>query len=371
MGCGGHWRPGASGDRANADGGEFRMVSPEFSTPIPRGGALLWTPAPTGRARAPSLRAVAGRVFAHAAAGPPRLPPPPIFRQSPFSKKSLLTNHYNVISYNETRLNSIYCEEGTVPVDVGNKLEKGGMPLYLELAQILREQIETGEYKSGDCLPTEKQISKTYGVSLITVREARRTLVDEGLIVRYSGKGTFVVENPSRGAYLAASDIKDFIYAGHAPATRRECVSCKSAPANSRAAEVLRIPVKSKILEVQSLMYIGEAPYGHTASIIPYELGRRIPKERLAEKALILLLSEICTLQIAEVDQLTMASHAEGQIAKVLEMKVGDPVLVVQRIFYDAKRIPVQMTVNTFRPDRFRHHVHVYWSALHLKPRKR
>src|SRR5574337_977754 len=102
----------------------------------------------------------------------------------------------------------------TMPTRNANTLERGGIPLYLQLAQILRGQIESGEYKVGDILPTEEQTSRDFGVSLITVREARRILADEGLISRQSGKGTFATQKPSPATYLVAPTIEDLIYGG-------------------------------------------------------------------------------------------------------------------------------------------------------------
>lgn len=74
-------------------------------------------------------------------------------------------------------------------------LEKQGISLYVQLAGILRAQFTSGNYKPGDSLPTEEQVAKDFEVSLVTVREARRLLAEEGLISRYAGRGTFAKFN--------------------------------------------------------------------------------------------------------------------------------------------------------------------------------
>lgn len=92
----------------------------------------------------------------------------------------------------------------------GNYLDRGVVPLCVQLARILRTQINSGEYKPGDALPTEEGLSKAFGVSRITVREALRILTDENLIVRHSGKGTFVAKRSGLGASVwAACTIED------------------------------------------------------------------------------------------------------------------------------------------------------------------
>lgn len=65
------------------------------------------------------------------------------------------------------------------------------IPLYVQLADTIREQIKTGEIKVGDMLPSENEMIKRYGMARLTVREALGVLVNEGLLEKRHGKGTF------------------------------------------------------------------------------------------------------------------------------------------------------------------------------------
>ncbi len=66
------------------------------------------------------------------------------------------------------------------------------VPLYRQLASIIRDSIECGEYPRDSQIPTETVLSQQYGISRITVRKALEELTDECLLVRKQGKGTFV-----------------------------------------------------------------------------------------------------------------------------------------------------------------------------------
>ena len=68
------------------------------------------------------------------------------------------------------------------------------VPLYYQLAGILREHIVSGKYHAGDRLPTEEALSKDYDVSRITIRQALGDLEKEGFIKREAGRGTFVAD---------------------------------------------------------------------------------------------------------------------------------------------------------------------------------
>ena len=67
-------------------------------------------------------------------------------------------------------------------------------PLYLQLKAELRGAIADHQYQYGEKIPTEVQLSETYGVSRITVRQAVQELCEEGYLVKKQGKGTFVCQ---------------------------------------------------------------------------------------------------------------------------------------------------------------------------------
>ncbi|MCM3782052.1 GntR family transcriptional regulator [Neobacillus mesonae] len=69
-----------------------------------------------------------------------------------------------------------------------------GHPLYKRIQEDLRRRIHSGELKEGDMVPSEKELAAQYEVSQITSKNALNGLVEEGLLVRYRGRGTFVRE---------------------------------------------------------------------------------------------------------------------------------------------------------------------------------
>lgn len=79
-----------------------------------------------------------------------------------------------------------------------NKVEKSMLnkndiiPLYMQLQRILKEDILKGKYLQDELIPSETQLSKKYDITRTTVRKAIANLVDEGLLRREHGKGTFV-----------------------------------------------------------------------------------------------------------------------------------------------------------------------------------
>jgi len=72
-----------------------------------------------------------------------------------------------------------------------------GLPKYVQLREALSAALRRGDWKPGDRLPTETELTELTSLSLGTVQRALRDLVDDGLVVRNQGSGTFVAESRS------------------------------------------------------------------------------------------------------------------------------------------------------------------------------
>ena len=104
-------------------------------------------------------------------------------------------------------------------MDAINRQSK--LPLYQQLYEVLRGNITRGEWKPGDLIPAESELIEQYGVSRITVRQVLDMLVQEGLIYRQRGRGSFVA-HPTVEQVLQrlVSFTDDMRQRGFAPSTR-------------------------------------------------------------------------------------------------------------------------------------------------------
>ena len=75
---------------------------------------------------------------------------------------------------------------------------EGKTPVYLQIAAILRGQIERGEIAAGRPVPSETQLMGRYEVARLTARKAVRVLADEGLVEVVPGRGAYVTEPSER-----------------------------------------------------------------------------------------------------------------------------------------------------------------------------
>lgn len=74
---------------------------------------------------------------------------------------------------------------------------EGKTPVYLQIAAILREAIERGDYVPGRPIPSETALMQEHGVARLTARKAVRVLVAEGLVEVVPGRGAYVADRPA------------------------------------------------------------------------------------------------------------------------------------------------------------------------------
>jgi Transcriptional regulators len=99
--------------------------------------------------------------------------------------------------------------------DLKKETEPGtDAPAYLRLAETIKRQILDGVYQYGGRIPSEAALCKTSGLALLTVRQALGVLVDEGLLERFPGRGTYVKELSWRGANFSIDGLVDRVGSG-------------------------------------------------------------------------------------------------------------------------------------------------------------
>ncbi|RVD44738.1 MAG: GntR family transcriptional regulator [Mesorhizobium sp.] len=131
-------------------------------------------------------------------------------------------------------------------------IRPGRTPLHIQLADIIRSQIESGVFSAGDQLPTEMELMRQHELSSSTVRQAVLALVGEGLLYRRAGKGTFVAKRHIGRDLLTFSGFSEEAVArGFRPGTRHVTVDWRSADAALAAA--LNVPTDENVLTIDPL----------------------------------------------------------------------------------------------------------------------
>ena len=85
---------------------------------------------------------------------------------------------------------------------MSSPLAESPIPLYLRVADILRERINKREWPTGSLIPTLEALAQEFGVARVTVRQSVQLLTKEGLLVPRRGHGTVVTRSGRRAEDL-------------------------------------------------------------------------------------------------------------------------------------------------------------------------
>src|SRR5215472_9864244 len=156
------------------------------------------------------------------------------------------------------------------------------VPRYHQLKEILREKIRSGEWKPGDIIPSERELSETYGISRMTARQAITDLVNEGLFYREQGKGTFVSQRKITQQLLHLTGFTEDIKArGQRPGTK--VLSAETIPADEGTAEKLRIDPGTSVFRLRRLRIADGSPLAIELSQLHFKGCERLLEEDLEQ----------------------------------------------------------------------------------------
>jgi GntR family transcriptional regulator len=145
-------------------------------------------------------------------------------------------------------------------------------PIYTQLADYLRHLIQSGVLLPGDKMLGENDIVKGLKISRTTVRQAMNQLVDEGLLIRLRGKGSFVAEQQlHRNINYLYSFTENIISSGAVPAS--VVVNAELFDADNTTAKILNLqPENRKVFFLKRLRLANQTPLILESTYIPYYL---------------------------------------------------------------------------------------------------
>jgi len=224
------------------------------------------------------------------------------------------------------------------------------VPLYYQIESILREKIVSGKLAEGEQLPTESELSQEYGVSRITVRQALASLVEEGLLEKRQGRGTFVSKRETvKGTMRLTGFIEDLMAMGIA--TRVKVLDIDTVPASKAEASQLQVGVGTPVRQVKRLRYVKTTPFSYIINYLPLDVGEQLSPSDFASGSLLKRLEERCHIELGEAIQVINASLADGYVASLLATNVGAPLLSIERTVYSKTGRPVEYVRTLYRSD--------------------
>ena len=226
------------------------------------------------------------------------------------------------------------------------------VPIYHQLEEYIKQQIENGSLEEESVIPSEREYAERFQISRMTVRQAINNLVSEGYLNRQKGRGTFVtkkkVEQELQGM---TSFTEDMLSRGMNPSSI--LLSFQILAADKKTALALRIEETDSIYKIKRIRLADGAPMALETAYIPVEIVPGLTEEN-SNLSLYQYIEESLALLISEATQEIEAATADLLDSETLEIKFGDPILLIERISYLQEGIPFELVKSTFRADRYR-----------------
>ncbi len=234
----------------------------------------------------------------------------------------------------------------------GPLFKRGPIPVYYQVMQIIRSQIVSGHYPPNSRLPTEDDYVKGFKVSRQTIRLALQHLVNEGMIERHAGRGSFVCARPNSQTWLAR-DIDDFI--NETVESRREILSKETVSAEEwpEAAAVFGKQIQ-KLFLLRIRRHLAESVQSLSFGFLPLELAQRIPEHLFDRRVVGQLIEQYCHVRSHRMEVSFSAELADFEAVELLGLRPGEPVVVFERVVYARDGSVIQFTRSLYRPDRRR-----------------
>ena len=226
------------------------------------------------------------------------------------------------------------------------------VPLYHQIYLDLRGMIQNGILASGDMLPPEMEICQAYSVGRQTVRQAIAHLVDEDLVERYAGRGTFVRAQHAHTQFLLdRSFTQQMREMGRI--ARTQLLRCESDLVDGKKSPALQPWHGSPCLVLERLRLGDDEPVCQQTSVIPLQRVPGLEQIDFHTQSLYEVITTRYNLVINRIDHVVRAVAADEYRAELLDVPAGTPLLFVATTAYTDDGNPIESSTSYYRADRY------------------
>jgi GntR family transcriptional regulator len=234
-----------------------------------------------------------------------------------------------------------------------NQIDRSSpVPLYHQICEAILDSISKANLNPKTQIPSEEQLGKIFNVSKMTIRQALAKLVNDGVLERRQGAGTFVSEEKiERSGTKIFSLYEDIKNKNLEPST--QVLEKKTVRPNKDVAQKLQLEKDDRIFKITRLRLANKIPLTINVAYIPERFCPDLLEEDLGQGSLFRLLEEKYLIAVRSAVQNIQAVKANAYEASLLRIKEGDPLLYMQRCMFNKDNVPVTYYVNFLRGDKY------------------
>ena len=228
-------------------------------------------------------------------------------------------------------------------------------PLHVQLEEIIREKIKSGDWSEDSRIPSENELSREYGLSRMTVRSVILRLAQEGLLYRVPGKGTFVSVNKLLSRPLSHMGIREQLDKQGVESETR-LIEARETEASLAVAARMGIPEGTEIFYILRVRSVKGSPLSLHMSYIPKQIcpdmltaGHNFEVAQLCD-----ILREDYGIEQDKMIETLEIVQADAMEAAHLGVRKNYPLIHVENVIYNADNVPMEYSSVLFRVDRIK-----------------
>ncbi|MDH3690147.1 MAG: GntR family transcriptional regulator [Gammaproteobacteria bacterium] len=225
-------------------------------------------------------------------------------------------------------------------------IAKGSIPLYMQIKDLFVARVTRGEWAPGDIIPSEMQLARELNVSHGTARKAITELVENNVLVRRQGRGTFVATHDGdRALFHFFHIVSD---SGTRILPESKTLSCRRKRASRQEASKLNLSSGARVVCIERIRNLDNKPTILETIILPTELFGDLGKRQACDlpNTLYELYETQFGITIHRAEEQLRAVAATNHDASLLGLEAGSPLLEIERTALTLDGTPVELRIS-------------------------
>ena len=220
-------------------------------------------------------------------------------------------------------------------------IEKSGIiPVYIQLAEIIKKNIDEGRLKEGDLIPSELMFMKKYEISRVTVRNALLRLVYDGLLFKVHGRGTFVSSIDSL-AITSPFDTLEKYFRDRGIKIKNELVEFVDVFPPDQIKIDLKLSPGEKAYKIKRIVKLEDKPIGMRTLFVPLPIGKMLKDKDLESQSLLHYINQDKRSRVTRMEIRIQAASIMDIEKDFMGVKEDSTVLVRSLIMWNSADKPV------------------------------
>ena len=238
--------------------------------------------------------------------------------------------------------------------DLSRAYDRSRVPLYIQVASVMRRRIETKQWHPGAKIPTLLELEREFQVARVTVRQAVHILCEEGLLRSQQGSGTFAAEKSAERHWFKLATTWD--------------VLVESIKDNVLKRIKVDHPPKSPVLRAgegklapnyvfqRSVQYKDAEPYGIVNLHLAKTIYKRTP-DTFRQHPALSVIADLKGIRIKHAHQTVVIGSADPTTSDLLKIALGAPTAECRCVLIDGNGIAIYVADITYRSDAIQLHI--------------